>query len=684
MAMAYFPAFIFLFMVCLCQSDDRLTPAKPLLPGDVLISEGGVFAIGFFSLKNSTSSSYVGIWYNNIPERTYVWIANRDNPITTNMPGKLVFTNSSDLVLLDSTGHTIWTTRNNFTAGGGETAAVLLDSGNLVIQSPNGTGIWESFHYPTDTIVPNVRFSLSSVDVTKRLVAWKGPNDPSSSNFSMGGDTSSDLQIVIWNGTRPHWRRAAWGGEAVFGKFQRNSNFVMSQTIVNTGDGYYFTVTVSVDAPSVRLTLDYTGMLNFQRWNSSTSSWTVFEKFPSPTCDRYAFCGPFGYCDSTEYVPTCKCLDGYEPIGLNFSQGCQRKEELKCGNGESFLTLPTMKTPDKFLYIKNRTFDQCTAECSHNCSCTAYAYANLKNVNTTLDQTRCLVWMGELVDVEKFDSTFGENLYLRVPRSPVSKKSTVLKIIVPVMATFLLLITCIWLVCKSRGKHQSKKVQKNLQCLNPSNEPGNENLEFPLVNFEDIITATNNFSDYKMLGKGGFGKVYKGMLEGGKEVAIKRLSKGSMQGAEEFRNEVVLIAKLQHRNLVRLLGFCIHEDEKLLIYEFLSNKSLDAFLFDATRKSSLHWPTRFKIIKGVARGLLYLHQDSRLTIIHRDLKASNILLDTDMCPKISDFGMARIFCASEQQVNTTRVVGTYGYMLPEYSMECSFFLSSLTFIALVF
>ena len=155
------------------------------------------------------------------------------------------------------------------------------------------------------------------------------------------------------------------------------------------------------------------------------------------------------------------------------------------------------------------------------------------------------------------------------------------------------------------GKHQSKKVQKNLQCLNPSNEPWNENLKFPLVNFEDIITATNNFSDYKMLGKGGFGNVYKvmksslqqrnifvscvfqsqncalmqGILEGGKEVAIKRLSKASRQGVEEFRNEVVLIAKLQHRNLVRLLGFCIHEDEKLLIYEFLSNKSLDAFLF---------------------------------------------------------------------------------------------------------
>lgn len=178
MAMAYLPVFVFLFMVVLCQSDDRLTPAKPLLPNEVLISGGGVFALGFFSLKNS-SRSYVGIWYNNIPERTYVWIANRDNPITTNVnvPGKLVFTNSSDLVLLDSTGRTIWTTTNNYTAGGGgETASILLDSGNLVIRLPNGTDIWESFSYPTDTIVPNVNFSLNVASSATLLVAWKGPD----------------------------------------------------------------------------------------------------------------------------------------------------------------------------------------------------------------------------------------------------------------------------------------------------------------------------------------------------------------------------------------------------------------------------------------------------------------------------------------------------------------------------
>ncbi|KAL1191665.1 G-type lectin S-receptor-like serine/threonine-protein kinase [Cardamine amara subsp. amara] len=182
-----------------------------------------------------------------------------------------------------------------------------------------------------------------------------------------------------------------------------------------------------------------------------------------------------------------------------------------------------------------------------------------------------------------------------------------------------------------------------------------------------IQTATNNFNLSNKLGQGGFGSVYKGKLQDGEEIAVKRLSSSSGQGKEEFINEIVLISKLQHRNLVRVLGFCVEGEEKLLIYEFMVNKSLDTFLFDSTLKLELDWPKRFDIIQGIARGLLYLHRDSRLGVIHRDLKVSNILLDEKMNPKISDFGLARMFQGTEYQDNTRRVVGTLGYMSPEYA-----------------
>ncbi|XP_057962439.1 cysteine-rich receptor-like protein kinase 44 [Malania oleifera] len=196
-----------------------------------------------------------------------------------------------------------------------------------------------------------------------------------------------------------------------------------------------------------------------------------------------------------------------------------------------------------------------------------------------------------------------------------------------------------------------------------------ESLQF---DFGTIRVATDNFSNANKLGQGGFGAVYKGKLSSGQEIAVKRLSAGSGQGDLEFKNEVLLVAKLQHRNLVRLLGFCLEGTERLLIYEFVPNTSLDHFIFDPSKHFLLDWERRYKIIGGIARGLLYLHEDSRLRIIHRDLKASNILLDAEMNPKISDFGMARLFIVDQTQGNTNRIVGTYGYMAPEYAMHGHF------------
>ncbi|WRX28818.1 Protein kinase domain - like 10 [Theobroma cacao] len=185
-----------------------------------------------------------------------------------------------------------------------------------------------------------------------------------------------------------------------------------------------------------------------------------------------------------------------------------------------------------------------------------------------------------------------------------------------------------------------------------------EDLELPSFDLSTIACATDNFSPEKKLGEGGFGSVYKGVFKDGQEFAVKRLSKSSRQGLDEFKNEVIHTAKLKHRNLVTLLGCCIEADEKLLIYEFMPNKSLDFFIFDQCQSMSLDWPTRYHIINGIARGLLYLHQDSRQRIIHRDMKAGNVLLDNEMNPKISDFGLARGFGEKEAKASTKKVIGT--------------------------
>ncbi|KAL0909960.1 hypothetical protein M5K25_020879 [Dendrobium thyrsiflorum] len=195
--------------------------------------------------------------------------------------------------------------------------------------------------------------------------------------------------------------------------------------------------------------------------------------------------------------------------------------------------------------------------------------------------------------------------------------------------------------------------------------------ETKVFSYETLVTATRNFSSKHKLGEGGFGPVYKGQLEDGRLVAVKSLGRWSLQGGNEFINESMLLSRVQHKNVVTLYGYCTHAEDKLLVYEYVHNESLDKILFSREDKEAamvLDWKKRYDVMIGVARGIQYLHEDAHTPIIHRDIKASNILLDERWCPKIADFGMARLFPENLSHVST-RVVGTNGYMAPEYAMH---------------
>ncbi|EOA16194.1 hypothetical protein CARUB_v10004334mg [Capsella rubella] len=277
-------------------------------------------------------------------------------------------------------------------------------------------------------------------------------------------------------------------------------------------------------------------------------------------------------------------------------------------------------------------------------------------------------------DLKKFSKAFDNITLAASPPSlqpaKKAKAKAIVVILVPIVVVVIIIVIFVLLarryavLCWRRKKFQEFDFEQS----------GITTVDSLQFDFKTIKVATKNFSD--RLGQGGFGAVFKGTLPNGIEIAVKRLSKASAQGEEEFKNEVLVVAKLQHRNLVRLFGFCLEGEEKILVYEFVPNKSLDYFLFDPTKHEILDWSRRYNIIEGIARGILYLHQDSRLTIIHRDLKASNILLDADMNPKIADFGMARIFGMDQSGANTNKIVGTRGYMPPEYVMQGLFSMKS--------
>ncbi|KAK1370436.1 Receptor-like serine/threonine-protein kinase [Heracleum sosnowskyi] len=652
---------------------DVIRANETIRDGDTIVSARGEFELGFFSPGNSTKR-YLGIWYKKIAYGTVVWVANRDTPLTT-FSGTARFNNKGIVVL--SNDKIIWSSNTRYMEN---PIAQLLDTGNLVFREENDDNfVWQSFDYPGNVMLPGMAMGSNLVTGHERnYTSWRSVDDPSPGRFLYRVDSSGFPQALLWKDSLLWTRTGPWIGSHSSGNPTYSPNGISKIHFTFNKKEIYYGIDLINQSSSATtfFMLHPNGDSQFFVWNHQKKDWMVYLTLHGNDCDRYALCGPYSICNK-DRSPRCECMTGFTPKfpdkwrSLDWSGGCVRKKVLDCRTKVGFQKYSGVKLPDtrQSWYDMRINLNECQRLCLKNCSCAAYAIADNRRGGRG-----CFLWFSPLIDITGYNND-GQDIYVRMLACELGKGWRPRELI----ATFWVLTVPVALIFRHMYNKRKLNREERLKFSSkgvPLNRIDSEDLDLPLFKFLEVAKATNNFSDDNKLGEGGFGPVYKGMLDDGQMIAAKRLSENSSQGLNEFKNEVSCIGKLQHRNLVTLLGCCIEKGERILIYEYMPNKSLDFFIFDEQTSKSFEWLQRYNIINGIARGLLYLHQDSRLRVIHRDLKASNILLDYEMNPKISDFGLARSFIGSQTEENTKRVVGTYGYMSPEYAIDGIFSIKS--------
>ncbi|CAJ2638954.1 unnamed protein product [Trifolium pratense] len=511
---------------------------------------------------------------------------------------------------------------------------------------------------------------ITILDVSRSIVVWSSNASTVAEKPVMQLLDSGNL--VVKDGEKILWESFDYPGDNFLAGMKLKSNLV---------NGTYRSLTSwkSVEDPSL-------GLAQRLVWSDTKRDWEIISTRPMDQCEYYSSCDDNSICNITNSPRTCQCLEGFIPKynekwnSLEWSGGCVRRIRLNC-IGDGFLKHSGVELPDtsSSWFNNSLSLKECEKMCLKNCSCTAYASLDIKS------NSGCLLWFGKIRDLTKHIDQ-GQDIFIRLATSELGHKRNNWSFKNKKLAGALgaggviLFIMILGVATFTYIKRNKLAKPGMLKIFHRKYKREKEDVQLSTIfGFSTISNATNHFSDSNKLGQGGFGPVYKGILDDGLEIAVKRLSETSAHGEEQFKNEVMLMAKLQHRNLVKLLGCSIHQEERLLIYEFMPNRSLDYFIFDSTRKEQLGLIKRFQIIDGIARGMLYLHQDSRLRIIHRDLKTSNILLDSDMNPRVSDFGLARTFRGDLDESNTNRLMGTYGYMPPEYAVHGSFSIKSDVF-----
>ncbi|CAA7035964.1 unnamed protein product [Microthlaspi erraticum] len=659
-------AFVFLsFLISTSSSTLSSTGRHVRLSANkgTIVSPGDGFELGLF--RGASDLWYLGTWHTK-GERRPFWVANRDNPLFS--PSAILEISNSNLVLRDQPGGSVWSTGN--LSSRAELEAELLYNGNFVLREANDTDriLWQSFDFPTDTLLPGMKLGWDrKINPERSLSSWRDYNDPTTGYFLYGVRLGNLHELFIWNigGYRPGpWYRSDVVTEMSYGAIN----------IIDEEDEYTISYAITNSSFPWMIRLTQEGDLWKFQWDPTSREWKVSPQAPTAECDYYSKCGPDSYCDVKE-AQICSCIQGFRPVDQqawqvkDFTLGCERKRPLTC-NEDVFLNLTSkMNMPDskRTIAVPEIGLEECHKRCLANCNCTAVSYTDTYKPSGGWG---CVMWTGKLVDLRSMEQ--GQDLYVKIASPDLGGKNKMTKLTfglaagISVLLLLSFILLCLWIRKKKRAreiKQAAARPRINQQDHLPyslDSETGTTSMDF-----DTISTATQNFSDSAKLGRESLS--FSLSVLDGQEIAVKRLTKTTRQGIDdEFTNEVRLIARLQHVNLVRLVGFCVTEHDKLLVYEFLPNSSLDTYIFDPTRSPMLDWATRFNITNGIARGLSYLHHDSRVRIIHLDLKPGNVLLDQDMTPKISDFGLAKILARDVTEARSTAVVGTFGYVSPEY------------------
>ncbi|CAM8927308.1 unnamed protein product [Rhodiola kirilowii] len=643
---------------------------------DFLLSPDGTFTCGFYG--TGKNAFWFSIWFTHSIDRALVWTANRDKPV--NGKGSTVsLRETGALVLTDVDGSTVWqTTASSEDAD----SAQLLNSGNLVLINSTGDILWQSFDFPTDTLVPDQSFTK-----TNKLTSAFGPGQIGSGYHSLAYGYDNVLRMV-YDGpevSSPYWPNP----DGATGATNPNSTRL---AILNHVGRFTSSDGLVVNASDLglrvhrRLTLDPDGNLRMYSLNNLTRTWSVSWQAVITVCKIHGICGRYGVC---VYIPKpkCSCPTGYEVINpLNWNEGCRPKFNLTCSARVfDFARLPnTDYYGNDIQLFMDTTLEDCMKKCIEDCNCRGFNY---RLRGDGMCYTKNALFNG-------FTSPdVVGSIYLKLPRDFVEENGsesdpfktsdgaceevvdrTVLIGSLSMYDTsrrgfdwrylygFVFVLGAMECICVIVGWCFLYMAGRKVACL--EDEYSSIATEFKHFSYNELKKATKNFK--VEIGRGGSGTVFKGRLSDDRVVAVKRLG-DMVQGEEVLWAEVRTIGKINHMNLVRMWGFCFEKKHKLLVYEHIENLSLDKHLF--LTEGCLEWSERFKVAIGTAKGLAYLHHECLEWVIHCDVKPENILLDEDFEPKIADFGLAKLWKRDEESSEFSCIRGTKGYMAPEWALN---------------